>query len=127
MECTVIINGHSYDLPKKTMRIAERIEDVVKKDQMINLSVRQKFENMHACIEEILGVETAKEIFGSENLEELDLGEVTLTFKKIVDSYAQPIKEYDSAKMRNSISGIPFDKLASVADAMQKVSKDGKQ
>ena len=44
MECTVIINGHSYDLPKKTMRIAERIEDVVKKDQLrICMHVLRRF------------------------------------------------------------------------------------
>lgn len=127
MECTIIINGRSYDLPKKTMRIAERLEDAVKKDQMNSLSVRQKFENTHACIKEILGDENAKEIFGSEDIEDIDLCDVALAFKMIVDSYAQPLKEYNSAKMRNSISSIPFDKLASVADVMQKVSMDGKQ
>lgn len=127
MECTIIINGRSYDLPKKTMRIAERLEDVVKKDQMNGLSIRQKFENAHACIKEILGDENAKEIFGGEDIEDIDLCDVALAFKMIVDSYAQPLKEYNSAKMRNSISSIPFDKLASVADVMQKVSMDGKQ
>lgn len=127
MECTIIINGRSYDLPKKTMRIAERLEDVVKKDQMNGLSIRQKFENTHACIKEILGAENTKEIFGSEDIEDIDLCDVALAFKMIVDSYAQPLKEYNSAKIRNSISSIPFDKLASVADVMQKVSMDGKQ
>lgn len=125
MEHTVIINGRSYDLPRKTMRIAERIEDVVKKDPMPNITLRQKFENTHACIEEILGTDNAKEILGSDNLDEIDLCEVTLTFKKIVDAYMQPVKEYDSAKMRNSISGIPFEKIASLADVMQKMT-DGK-
>lgn len=126
MKHTVIINGRSYELPKKTMRIAERIEDVVRKDPMNNIPLRQKYENTHACIEEILGTENTKEIFGSDNLDEVDLCEVTLTFKKIVDAYTQPLKEYDSAKMRNSISGIPFEKITSLADVMNQMAKDGK-
>lgn len=41
MEYTVIVNGKSYDLPKKTIAVAESLEEVLKVDST-NLKIRQK-------------------------------------------------------------------------------------
>ena len=96
MEYTVIINNQSYDLPKKTIKIMEDMEKVSKIDSVKGLGIRDKFKTMFDFIERLVGAENAKEILGSDKLDEVDLCDVTLTFKKIIDAYDRPLIEYQS-------------------------------
>ena len=117
MEYTIIIDGRSYDLPKKTVSVMEKMDDVMKVDSVKGYSVRQKFEKIHGFIKDIVGADNAKEILGSDNISEIDLSEVTLTAKKIIDAYDKPITDYDSEKCLRKMDGIPVDKIVSIAKA----------
>ena len=123
MEYTIIIDGRSYDLPKKTLSVMEKIDDVMKVDSVKGYSVRQKFEKIHRFIKDLVGDDNAKEILGSDNISEIDLSEVTLTAKKIIDAYDKPITDYDLEKSMRKIEGIPIDKIVSVANAAEKIVK----
>ena len=123
MEYTIIIDGRSYDLPKKTLSVMEKIDDVMKVDSVKGYSVRQKFEKIHRFIKDLVGDDNAKEILGSDNISEIDLSEVTLTAKKIIDAYDKPITDYDLEKSMRKIEGIPIDKIVSVANAAEKIIK----
>ena len=123
MEYTIIVDGRSYDLPKKTMSVMEKMDDVMKVDSVKGYSVRQKFEKIHRFIKDLVGDDNAKEILGSDNISEIDLSEVTLTAKKIIDAYDKPITDYDLEKSMRKIEGIPIDKIVSVANAAEKIVK----
>lgn len=121
MQYTIIANGRSYDIPKRTMQIAEKIEEVIKTDNMPNLPVREKFKSVHEFLKEVLGNENTEEILGSGNLEEVDLSEVTLTFRKIVDAYGKPVADFDASKVKNSLNDMPIDKIISLANTVHKM------
>ena len=123
MEYTIIVDGRSYDLPKKTLSVMEKMDDVMKVDSVKGYSVRQKFEKIHRFIKDLVGDDNAKEILGSDNISEMDLSEVTLTAKKIIDAYDKPITDYDLEKSMRKIEGIPIDKIVSVANAAEKIVK----
>ena len=123
MEYTIIVDGRSYDLPKKTLSVMEKMDDVMKVDSVKGYSVRQKFEKIHRFIKDLVGDDNAKEILGSDNITEIDLSEVTLTAKKIIDAYDKPITDYDLEKSMRKIEGIPIDKIVSVANAAEKIVK----
>ena len=80
MEYTIIVNGQSYDLPKKTIVVMSELDEVLKVDSNTKLSIKQKYEKIHAFIKNLVGYESAKEIFGSDDLNEID-------FVPIVDDY----------------------------------------
>ena len=117
MEYTIIVDGRSYDLPKKTLSVMEKMDDVMKVDSVKGYSVRQKFEKIHRFIKDLVGDDNAKEILGSDNISEIDLSEVTLTAKKIIDAYDKPITDYDLEKGLRKMDGIPIDKIVSIAKA----------
>ena len=123
MEYTIIIDGRSYDLPKKRLSVMVTMDDVMKVDSVKGYSVRQKFEKIHRFIKDLVGDDNAKEILGSDNISEIDLSEVTLTAKKIIDAYDKPITDYDLEKSMRKIEGIPIDKIVSVANAAEKIVK----
>ena len=52
MEYTVIIDGHSYDLPKKTVAVMEKMDEVLKVDSVRGYSVRQKFEKLYSFVKQ---------------------------------------------------------------------------
>lgn len=122
MVYTIIVNDKSYDLPKKTVAVMEKMDKVLKVDSLKGYTVRQKFEELHRFIKELVGNDNAKDIFGSDDILEIDLSEVTLTVKKIVDAYDKPIIDYDSEKSRMKLEGLPIDKIISVAKAADKIT-----
>lgn len=122
MEYTIIVDGRSYDLPKKTVAVMDKLDEGLKVDSRPNLTVRQKYEKLHSFVKELLGEENAKELFGSDNLSEIDLSELSLTVLKINDAYDQPLADYRMDKMRESMSSIPTEKIVSLTKSVQSIA-----
>lgn len=122
MEYTIIINGRSYDLPKKTVAVMEKLDEVLKVDSVKGFTVKQRFEKLHTFIKGLVGEENAVEMFGSDNLSEIDLSELTLAVKKVVDAYDKPIADYDAEKSAQKLNGLPIDKIVSLSKAAQSIT-----
>ena len=120
MEYTVIVNGKSYDLPKKTIAVAESLEEVLKVDST-NLKIRQKMEKLHRFSKDLLGEDNVKEILGTDDLEEADTSALAMLVLNINEAYEKPVTEYRTDKMREAFNGIPTEKLSSLTKSMQAV------
>lgn len=119
MEYTIIVNGRSYDLPKKTVAVMEKMDEVLKVDSLKGISVKQKFEKLHTFVKELVGEENAAEMFGSDKLTEIDLSELTLAVRMVIDAYDKPISDYDAEKSKQKLDRLPVDKLVSITKAAQ--------
>ena len=115
MEHTVIVNGQSYDLPKKTMKVAEDIDKLLKADTDTRIALKDKYKKQYDFIRGLIGEDNAKEIFATDDINEIDLPEITLTVKKIMDAYDKPINDYEIEKSREKISDLPLDKVIELA------------
>lgn len=122
MKYTIITNGRSYDLPKKTLDVAERLDGILRIDSTKGYSLRQKFEILHEFVKELLGEEETKELLGGAELSEIDLSELTLAVRKIADTYEKPISDYVMEKSREKLTGLPVEKIISLAKASQSVA-----
>ena len=120
MEYTVIVNGKSYDLPKKTIAVAESLEEVLKVDST-HLKIRQKMEKLHRFSKDLLGEDNVKEILGTDDLEEADTSALAMLVLNINEAYEKPVTEYRTDKMREAFNGIPTEKLSSLTKSMQTV------
>lgn len=112
---TVILNGQSYDLPKKTMAVWTELDKTLKIDEIKNLSLRDKYKKVYDFIGNLLGHENMSEIFGSNNLDEIDLNELALAIKKIKETYEEPLKNYQMEQNLEAFNRIPLDKLDKIA------------
>lgn len=127
MQYTVIINGRSYDLPKKTMNVVEEMDRCAKIDSVKNIGIREKFNQLYKFIKSLVGDDNAKEILGSENLDEVDLSDVTLTFRKIMDAYQKPVSDYNMENARQALANLPIDKITNFANATNTIGVLDKQ
>ena len=120
---TIIHNRKSYDLPKKTIGIMDEVDRCLKVDSS-GLSLRDRYEQLRLFIVNVLGEDNAVEILGSNNLDDIDLSDITITFKKIVDAYDKPIQDYNNGKTRDALSQIPFDKIAQLSKVTAEMPKE---
>ena len=116
----------SYDLPGKTIKIAEKIEDLVLSDSRKDLSIREKYKKQHAFVIEILGKEVAKEILGGDKLDDLDMSVLTITCNKIMDAYKKPVEDYNKSKIQQSIDEIPLNEISELIKATDDINKGKK-
>lgn len=121
MEYTIIINGRSYDLPKKTVSVMEKMDGILKIDSC-RMKARQKFEKMHEFVKDMIGEENAKEAFGTDNLEEMDMSELAITVLKMNDAYNQPLTDYKIEKMRVTMNSMQTDKIAALANSASAIA-----
>lgn len=122
MEYTIIVNGKSYDLPKKTISVMSALDEVSRVDENKNLDLSQKYDRCHRFMKDILGEESCKEIFGSENLDEIDLSEITLAVNKVIDAYEKPVNDYNQEKNMSKLNGVPFEKIIALSKAADKMN-----
>lgn len=61
-------------------------------------------------------------MFGTDNLSEIDLSELTLAVKKVVSAYEKPIADYDAEIARKKFDNVPIEKIVSLTKAAQTVS-----
>lgn len=122
MVYTIIVNGRSYELPKKTIAVMEDLDQALTIDSNRNLSLREKYMHLHEFLKRNIGEEKAKECLGSDNLDEIDLSELAITVRKIHDAYDKPISEYQTAKMREKLGTLPMDKIAPMMNAADKMA-----
>lgn len=122
MVYTFIVDGKSYDLPKKTVSVMSKMDDVLKVDSMTGLTVRQKYEKLHNFMKDVAGRENCKEMFGSEKLDEIDLSELTIAVRKVVSAYDKPVMDYDMELSMNRLEHLPLEQLTSVVNAAQTVA-----
>lgn len=117
---TVIINDRSYDLPKKTMAITEKLDATAQVDEL-DIPVREKYRKVLDCVLAILGKDATEEALGSTDLNEVDLSEVTIAFRKIVDAYNRPVQDYVNASGRGALEGMPLQEMTALANAATQI------
>ena len=73
------------------------------------------------CVLAILGKEATEEALGSTDLNEVDLSEVTIAFRKIVDAYNRPVQDYVNASGRGALEGMPLQEMTALANAATQI------
>ena len=93
-----------------------KLDDVLKVDNL-NIKARQKFEKLHEFVKDILGEANAKEILGSDNLDEIDLSDLSIGVLKINDAYNKPLNDYKMEKMRATLNSAQIDKINNLVNS----------
>lgn len=124
MVYTIIVGNRSYDLPKKTLEVTEQMEKVIETDKAVGIGIREKFNTVFSYEKDVLGADAVKEILGSDNLDEVDLSEVTILFNKIHDAYNKPITDYKVAKSREALNCLPIEKVVELAKAANELPQN---
>lgn len=98
MQYSVIINNNSYELPKFTKAIKDEINKVNERNVSERVNDTDKYKGMYNFIRKCIGGEAAKEVFETENLDEMDLNEITICYLEICKAYDKPVVDANRSK-----------------------------
>lgn len=120
MNYTIIIRGKSYELPAKTMKVVEKMEELERVDSDSRISIREKYRKVYDFFCMVVGKDNANEILGSDKLEEVDLNDITVAYLRIKQAYDKPIEDFNTNKTREKLDMLPLDKIIELS----KVAKE---
>ena len=114
---TIYFNGVEIALPKKTMAIAK------KEDYMFQAPNREEaYKRQYDYCKMILGSRFA-EVFGSEDINEIDLVDLTCLCNVIEDGFKQKIYELQKQQANEAANNAAVDKIIKVGESISKIDK----
>ncbi len=87
-------NGGSYELPKFTKSVSDKIEKINAQNENTRIPDMNKYKSMHEFICEMIGNENAAEIFETDQLDEIDLNDITICYLGICSGYEKPVNDF---------------------------------
>lgn len=111
-------DGNTYELAKKTLAIAKK-EDLMARATTLEDAYRKQFD--YAM--EVLGDESFKKIFGSNNLNDIDLVLLTYICNEIDTAYMERINEQQRLKSEKLASNKAVDKIIQAGKSIEVMEK----
>lgn len=87
-------NGSSYELPKFTKSVSDKIEKINTQNENTRIPDMNKYKSMHEFICEMIGNENAEAIFETDKLDEIDLNDITICYLGICAGYEKPVNDF---------------------------------
>lgn len=119
MKLTVSIEDKEYILPKKTLKLAKMIDFAYGA-----ASSEESYKKQYALVKEVLGADATKELLDGDKVEDIDLVMLSIAFVHIEKAYTKPVED---ARDDTADVMAKMDKIVSVGNAMEKISKTGKR
>lgn len=124
MDYRVLINGNQYDLPNYTLKVAESLESI----ELLNggnQRFRDKCKRMYDFVGDCIGKADCEKELGK--LDEVDPNELNITYLDIVQSYNQPLNDYNNGKLEDALNSNAVRSITKLVDSSQKVVDLGKK
>ncbi|MGO5053646.1 hypothetical protein ACTQ6A_14260 [Lachnospiraceae bacterium LCP25S3_G4] len=120
---TFIWEGESFDLPRKTLKVAAEMDNVRKAD---SVSQTASYRAQYKFVTEILGKENAEKILDAEKLEDVDLSTLSIVYLGIENAYIKRVEDYRKEQTAEKLQIPGLDKaidLAKSSEAIARMSK----
>jgi len=114
---TLFYNGKRYDLPKKTMAIVEKEDLMHTKSASLVEAYQKQFDYIKALFSE----EVINDIFGTSDLDEIDMTELTLVCNMVHSAYMQKIVEHQKKESEMMANNKALEKIISVGKSVEKM------
>ena len=94
----MIFENREYELATNNMKIARLIDTAEKSSSMLDA-----YNNELSLVKAALGDETALELLGTLNIEDVDLTLLVLVYNAVIDGYEARIVELEREKQRKAM------------------------
>lgn len=119
----VTLNGHSYQLPTRTLAVVEQIESLMQTEMQFEKRQIRAVDCLTAeygFILSIFGEEKSTEILGADNIREVDVNEVSIAVIKILTAYNEKVEK---AKLEKQMQVLSDPKIKQALDLMKSSNK----
>lgn len=111
-------NGNAVELPKLTLGISDKMDEV-----SVAQSNRERYRLQHEFVKEVCGEEYAAQALDGEDIEDIDLVALNTTYVGIVNAYAAPVAKVQADAVAEQMKALK--PVVGAADAVSRISVMG--
>lgn len=118
MDYSIEINGNAIELPKYTISVMEKIEQLEKSSNS-SASAKSKLQTMYNFLCDLVGKDKIEEVIGKFN--DADPNNINITYLSIVREYNKPLNDYEMSEGLEQIKELNNSDIAKLGETISKL------
>jgi hypothetical protein len=118
MNYSIEMNGTLIELPKYTISVMEKIEQLEKSSNS-SASAKSKLQTMYNFLCDLVGKDKIEEVIGKFN--DADPNNINITYLSIVREYNKPLNDYEMSEGLEQIKELNNSDIAKLGDTISKL------
>lgn len=118
MDYSIEINGNVIELPKYTISVMEKIEQLEKSSNS-SASAKSKLQTMYNFLCDLVGKDKIEEVIGKFN--DADPNNINITYLSIVREYNKPLNDYEMSEGLEQIKELNNSDIAKLGETISKL------
>ncbi len=102
---TLMFKNRTYEIPKYSIAVRKKMDRIDADNMNQNIDQEQKYRNMYEFIKEMVGEENAVDMYGTNDFDQVDLNDITISYLGVCSAYDKPVNdERKKSSAMNSVS-----------------------
>jgi hypothetical protein len=118
MNYSIEMNGTLIELPKYTISVMEKIEQLEKSSNS-SASAKSKLQTMYNFLCDLVGKDKIEEVIGKFN--DADPNNINITYLSIVREYNKPLNDYEMSEGLEQIKELNNSDIAKLGETISKL------
>lgn len=118
MNYSIEMNGTLIELPKYTISVMEKIEQL-EKNSNSSASAKSKLQTMYNFLCDLVGKDKIEEVIGKFN--DADPNNINITYLSIVREYNKPLNDYEMSEGLEQIKELNNSDIAKLGETISKL------
>jgi hypothetical protein len=118
MNYSIEMNGTLIELPKYTISVMEKIEQLEKSSNS-SASAKSKLQTMYNFLCDLVGKDKIVEVIGKFN--DADSNNINITYLSIVREYNKPLNDYEMSEGLEQIKELNNSDIAKLGETISKL------
>lgn len=118
MNYTIEMNGNVLELPKYTISVMEKIEQVEKKSNSSSASMKSKLQGLYNFLCDLIGTDDVENAIGK--FEDSDPNEINIAYLSVIREYNRPLSDFEIKQGLEQINELNNSDIAKLGDTISK-------
>lgn len=118
MNYTIEMNGNVLELPKYTISVMEKIEQVEKKTNSASGSMKSKLQGLYNFLCDLIGTDDVENAIGK--FEDSDPNEINIAYLSVIREYNRPLSDFEIKQGLEQINELNNSDIAKLGDTISK-------
>lgn len=118
----VILNGKSYDLPKKTLAVVEKIEEIKEAEKSYlkgNYKIRDLIMLQYNFLVNMIGVENVEILLDGNVIDDMNVNDIIVAILNISHTYNKPIEDAKYKNISEQLNRAEFRKVETLTKGLK--------
>lgn len=104
MKYALMFKNRTYEIPKYSIAVRKKMDCIDADNMNQSVDQEQKYRNMYEFIREMVGEDNARDMYGTDDFDLVDLNDITISYLGVCSAYDKPVN--DERKKSSAMSNV---------------------